>query len=62
MPGGDYLNHLTGICYQLLGAAVAVYLAVQIIEAMWLCLLLISIGVALLVGGITAIRRRQRGW
>ncbi len=56
------LDQLFGLCFSLLLAAIAVYVAVQLIEAVWPVLLLIAGVVALLAGGAALLRRRDRGW
>jgi hypothetical protein len=56
------LDGLFGLCFTLLLAAIAVHVAVRLIEAVWPALLLIlGIGV-LMAGGMALLRRRDRGW
>lgn len=67
MPRMDYrrsswLDQLVGACFGLLAAAVALYLAVRLIEMVWVWLLLIGIGVAAIVGLVAALRWRRQGW
>lgn len=56
------LDDLFSLCFSLLLAATAVYVAVQLIAAVWPVLLLIlGIG-TLLAAGVALLRRRDRGW
>lgn len=56
------LDDLFGLCFSLLVAAIAVHVAVKLIEAVWPVLLVI-LGVGLLLtGGVALARRRDRGW
>ena len=58
----SWLDGLVGLCFTLLLAAIAVHVAVRLLEAVWPALLLI-LGVGLLlVGAVTLLRRRDRGW
>ena len=59
---GSYLDRLVNTCAQIFSAALALYLAAELIKAVWLSLLLILLGVALLVGTVLLVRRRLRGW
>jgi hypothetical protein len=64
MPSGprSLLDNLFGLCFTLLLAAIAIHVAVKLIEAVWPALLVIlGVGV-LLVGGPALLRRRDRGW
>lgn len=63
-PSGprSLLDQLVGLCFTLLLAAIAIHVAVQLIEAVWPALLVI-LGVGLLlVAGMEMLRRRDRGW
>jgi hypothetical protein len=64
MPSGprSLLDQLVGLCFTLLLAAVAVHVAVRLIEAVWPALLLILTTGLLLAAGVTLLRRRDRGW
>jgi hypothetical protein len=56
------LDQLVGLCFGLLLAAIAVHVAVKLIEAVWPALLLI-LGVGLLLAaGVALLRQRDRGW
>ncbi|MDQ1745487.1 MAG: hypothetical protein QOE23_3826 [Pseudonocardiales bacterium] len=56
------LDSLFGLCFGLLLAAIAVHVAVRLIEAVW-PMLLVMLGVGLLlVGGLLLLRHRDRGW
>jgi hypothetical protein len=55
------LDNLFGLCFTLLLAAIAIHVAVRLIEAVWPALLILGVGV-LLVGGAALLRRRDRGW
>jgi hypothetical protein len=58
----SWLDGLVGLCFGLLLAAIAVHVAVRLIEAVWPVLLLIlGIG-AVLAAGVALLRRRDRGW
>ncbi|MFL6162728.1 MAG: hypothetical protein ACJ74U_10920 [Jatrophihabitantaceae bacterium] len=56
------LQRLVGGCFSLLAAAVAVYVAVRLIESVWLVLVGIGVGVVAVVGLVTALRWRRQGW
>lgn len=57
-----WLDGLFGLCFSLLLAAIAVHVAVRLIEAVWPVLLVIlGIG-TLLAAGLALLRRRDRGW
>jgi thiol:disulfide interchange protein len=58
----SWLDQLVGACAGLLVAAVAIYVAVRLIEAVLVPLLLITILVAVVIGFITIIRWRRQGW
>ncbi len=58
----SWLDSLLGLCFGLLLAALAVYVAVRLIEAIWTVLLLI-LGIGGLLAAVAALlRRRDRGW
>jgi hypothetical protein len=65
MSGTDptpFIDKLVGVCLSLLVGAAAVYIAVQLIEAVWTALLVIlGVGVFLAVAGMV-LRSRNRGW
>jgi hypothetical protein len=55
-------DKLVKTCLSLLAAAVAVYVSVKLIEAVWPALLVI-LGVSLFVGiAVFILRARNRGW
>ena len=57
-----WLDRLVGGCLSLLAAAVAVYVAVRVLEAVWPVLVVIG-GVLLVASiGIAFVRARYRGW
>jgi hypothetical protein len=56
------LDRLVGICLSLLVAAVAVYAAVKLIEAVWAALLAILAVAGFVVLATTILRNRNRGW
>lgn len=63
-PSGprSLLDDLFGLCFSLLLAAIAVYVAVRLIVSVWPVLLLIlGIG-AFAASGLALLRRRDRGW
>jgi hypothetical protein len=64
MPRGprSLLDQLVGLCFTLLLAAIAVHVAVGLIEAVWPALVLILGVGALLAVGAALLRRRDRGW
>ena len=65
MPGHDprsVLDKLVGVCLSLLVAAVAISVAVHLIEAVWAALLVI-LSVALFISLVVVVlRTRNRGW
>jgi LPXTG-motif cell wall-anchored protein len=64
MPRGprSLLDDLFGLCFGLLLAAIAVHVAVKLIEAVWPALLVIMGVGLLLAAGVVLLRRRDRGW
>jgi hypothetical protein len=56
------IDRLVNVCISLLIAAVAVYAAVHLIEAVWAVLLLIGGSIGLLIVIAVAIRRHTREW
>lgn len=57
----SWFDRLIGVCLGLLVGAVAVYVAVRLIEAVWTVLLVILGAGALLVLAVGLLRRRDRG-
>lgn len=59
------LDSLVSLCVSLLVAALLLFIAVRLIEAVWLPLVIIT-SAGLLVTGLAivarAVQRRQRGW
>lgn len=55
-------SDLVGWCFSLLIGAVAVYVAVRLIETVWLVLLVIATVCSVAVSGVALLRRRHRGW
>jgi hypothetical protein len=57
-----WLDSLSSACFTFLLAAIATYVAVGLIKAVWPVLLLI-VGVAgLIAAGMALLRHRDRGW
>ena len=56
------LDRFVSGCFALLVAALALYVAVRLIESIWPVLLLIAVGVALIVGLVAAVRWRHQQW
>jgi hypothetical protein len=56
------MDGLVGLCFGLLLAAIAVHVAVRLIEAVWPVLLLILAVGALLAGAVALLRRQDRDW
>jgi hypothetical protein len=56
------LERFIGGCFGLLVAALALYFAVRLIEAIWLPLVGIALGVATLIGLVMALRWHRQGW
>jgi hypothetical protein len=62
MSPREGLDRLVGVCLKLLASAIALYLAVCLIESI-LVPLLIGVGVVMVAGlGIALLRWRNRGW
>jgi hypothetical protein len=58
----SWLDQLIGVCFSLLLGAAAIYLAVQLLEAVWQVLLVI-LGIIGAAGiGIAVLRARNQGW
>lgn len=55
-------DRLVGACFGLLAAALALYVAVRLIESIWLVLVGIGVGVGVVAGLVAAVRRRRQGW
>jgi len=51
-----------GCCFGLLAAAVALYVAVRLIESVWQVLVGIGVGVVAVAVLVAALRWRRRGW
>jgi hypothetical protein len=56
------LERLVGGCFSLLAAAVALYVAVRLIEAVWPVLVGIGVGVAVVAGLVAVMRWQRQGW
>jgi len=56
------LERLVGACLGLLVAAVAVYVAVRLIESVWPVLVGLGVGMVGLAGLVTVLRWRRQGW
>jgi hypothetical protein len=61
MPG-SCLQRLVELCVQFLICALAIYWAVQLLQAVWLPVLLIIGAGGVLAGIIAWLRRARRGW
>lgn len=56
------VDRIVGVCLSLLVGAVAVYIAVRLLQAVWVVLLVIvCVGIFLSLA-VTLLRRRQRRW
>jgi len=55
-------DQLVAACFSILTAAIALYVAVRLIELVWVALLLIVLVVGLIVGLVVAVRWRRQGW
>jgi hypothetical protein len=65
MPSADprnWLDRLISLCLSLLVGAVAVFIAVKLIEAVWTALLVILGVSAFLAIAVCILRARKRGW
>jgi putative effector of murein hydrolase len=60
--GSSWLDELMAVCFGLLAAAVALYLTVRLIEAIWLVLLVIAACVGTVVGVVAWLRWDRAGW
>jgi LPXTG-motif cell wall-anchored protein len=56
------LDRLVAGCVSLLVAAIALYIAVHLIESIWPVLVAIGLGVAAVAGLVLVLRRRRQGW
>jgi uncharacterized protein YacL len=56
------LGRLVGACISLLVAALAIYVAVHLLESVWPVLAVIGFVVVVIIGLVAAVRRRQQGW
>jgi len=59
---GSRLDRAVGTSVGVLIAAAAVYLAVRLVEAVWMALLIILIVCALVVAAVSYVRARNRTW
>jgi uncharacterized membrane protein len=57
-----WLDGVLGFCFSLLLAAVALYIAVGLIKAIWPILLALLIVGGLVAAGVALLRSRNRGW
>jgi hypothetical protein len=57
-----WLDRLVGACVSLFLGALALYAAVQLVEAIWLTLAIALVAVALLVGLVALWRARRARW
>ncbi len=58
----SWLDQLVAVCFSLLLAAAAVYIAVRLIEAVWTVLVVILGVVTVVAGGVAVLRFRRQGW
>jgi hypothetical protein len=56
------LERLVGGCFGLLAAAIALTIAVHLIESIWPVLVAIGLGVAAVAGLVIVLRWRRQGW
>ncbi|MFL6164297.1 MAG: hypothetical protein ACJ74U_19010 [Jatrophihabitantaceae bacterium] len=56
------LDQLLGRLWKLVACVVGFFLVVRWLEAFWLGCLLVSLGLALVVGLVIVVRRRRQGW
>ena len=59
---GSWLDSLVGACFSVLVGAVALFVAVRLVESVWIVIVLGFIVCAALTGAIVMLRRRSRGW
>jgi hypothetical protein len=55
-------DQLLGLCFSVLTAALALYVAARLIEQVWVTLLLIALVVGALVGLLVVLRWRRQRW
>ena len=58
----SWLDRVVGACLSVLVGAVAVYIAVRLIEAVWVVLVVIGIVAACIALAVTVLRSRRNGW
>lgn len=56
------LDRLVGACISLLVAALAIYVAVRLLESVWPVLVGVGFVVVVIIGLVAAVRWRQQGW
>jgi len=58
----SWLDQLVGACFSLLVGAAALYLAVRLIEAIWVVLVIVLIVASAIAGLVMWLRSRRQGW
>jgi len=58
----SWLDQLVGACFSLLVGAAALYLAVRLIEAVWVMLVIVVLAAAGMAGVVAWLRSRRQGW
>ena len=58
----SYFEQALQACGQFCAAALVIYWAVQLIQAVWFALLLILLGLAVLIGIVLLVRHYLRDW
>ena len=58
----SWLDQAVGVCFSLLFAAGAIYVAVRLIEAVWTALLVISVVSLAVLLGVAVLRFQRQRW
>lgn len=58
----SWLDRLVGLCFSLLLGALAIFVAVNLIQAVWTALLVILAVAGFVMVALAVLRARQRGW
>jgi uncharacterized membrane protein len=57
-----WIDRLVSVCLSVLVGAVAIYVAVRLVEAVWAVLLVIVGASAMIAASASLLRRRNRDW
>lgn len=59
---GSLIDHVTGICWSVFLAALALFVAVRLIESVWVVMVIMAVIAVLASSAVAIYRTRFRGW